>query len=444
MAPASYHNVQDAGLRPLLFLALSQWRVGARITGVLAALAVFTYVFFVPYTLKSTLLINDAQTSQLQAFTNNFFSLSKTAAARKVQSPAAQAIDYLERQDTYSAFLKYLAVQVVAADTSKESSEGFAALEKYLGVDLRSNKYNVRQTAAKLRKLITLKTASATEVAISASSGNREFSFFLNNEYSKFAIEALKQDAEKEMEKVRLAIERQRDHFKSQFEASNKELIAFQSRPENVLSLANGANVSTYISELVVRKNEVELKISDNERAIEFLGGAKAANIASNRNLGQRSQVQQLVEETQLLRKQAASIQDSIRKFSSATNGTAEAMRMHEELKKTTDREFKNFQEANDLLSKMGVYNVSIASKFELLHMPEPEEVRKAASFYMVMAVAFFLSQLIFAGFIYWVYTQTILPRTAGRARAFGIVNPAASKEVPKFPQEVPAVEFIK
>jgi hypothetical protein len=438
MAPASYHNVQDAGLRPLLFLAVAQWRTGARITAVLLALGLFTYIFFVPYSLKSTLLINDAQTSQLQAFTNNFFVLSRTqTSARKVQSSAQKSIDYLERQDTYSALLKYLAVQVVAADTSKESSEGFAALEKYLGVDLRSNDFNVRQTGAKLRKLISLKPASPTEVFITVSSSNREFAYFLNSEYSKFAIEALKQEAEGEMEKVRLAIERQRDHFKSQFEASNKELIAFQSRPENVLSLANGANVGTYISELVVRKNEVELKISDNERAIEFLGGSKSANLASIRNLGQRSQVQQLVEETQLLRKQANSIQESIRKFSSATNGTAEAMRMHEELKKTTDREFKNFQEANDLLSKMGVYNVSIASKFELLHKPEFEEVRKAASFYLVMAVAFFLSQLTFAAFLYWVYTQTILPRNAGRARSFGIVNPAGSTELPKFPQEV-------
>ena len=442
MAPASYHNVQDAGLRPLLFLAITQWRVGARILGVFLALGFFTYVFFVPYRLQSTLLINDAQTSQLQAFTNNFFALSKTqASARRAQSPAQQAVDYLERQDTYSAFLKYLAVQAVAADTSKENSEGFAALEKFLGVNLRSNDYNVRQTASKLRGVISLKPASSTEVAISAASGNRDFSFFLNTEYTKFAIEALKQDAEKEMEKVRTAIERQRDHFKARFEASNKELITFQSRPDNVLSLANGANVSTYISELVVRKNELELKISDNERAIQYLGGAKSANLASSRNLGQRSQVQQLVEETTLLRKQAAGIQDSIRKFSSATNGTAEAMRMHDELKKTTDREFKNFQEANDLLSKMGVYNVSIASKFELLHVPEPEETRKAASFYMVMAAAFFLSQLLFAAFIYWVYTQTILPRAASRARNFGIVNPV---DMAKFPQEVPAVEFIK
>ncbi len=438
MAPASYHNIQEAGLRPLLQIAFSHWRLGARITGLLFILGLFTYVFFVPYTLKTTLLINDAQTSQLQAFTNNFFALSKTQSARKAQSPSQQAIDYLQRQDTFSAFLKQLASQSAAADAPKELVRGYASLESFLGVDLKKDTYNLRQTASKLRQVIRLKTASPTEISISASTGNREFSYFLNVEYSKFAIEALKQDAEREMEKVRLAIERQRDHFKERFEASNKELIAFQSRPENVLSLANGANVSTYISELVVRKNEVELKISDNERAIQYLGGAKSANLASSRNLGQRSQVQQLVEETTLLRKQAASIQDSIRKFSSATNGTAEAMRMHEELKKTTDREFKNFQEANDLLSKMGVYNVSIASKFELLSMPEPEEVRRAASFYMVMAVAFFLSQLIFAAYIYWVFTQTLLPRsaTAARAKGVGLVN---AMDLAGFPKEVPA-----
>jgi len=440
MTSPSYSNAHDVGLRPVLFFALSKWKLAAKITGAFLVFGFFTYVFLVPHSLKSTLLINDAQTSQLQAFTNNFFALSKTqASARKAQSPAQQAVDYLERQDTFTAFLKYLTVQVVAADTSKESSEGFSRLGSYLGVDLRKNNFNIRQTAAKTRQLIKLSVASATEVSITASSADREFTYFLNTEYSKFAIEALKQQAEKEMEQVRHAIERQRDHFKAQFEANNKELIAFQSRPENVLSLASGANGGTYISELVVRKNEVELKISENERAIQYLGGAKSASLASSRNLGQRSQVQQLLEETTLLRKQATSIQDSIRKFSSATNGTAEAMRMHEELKKTTDREFKNFQEANDLLSKMGVYNVSIAGKFELLHLPEPEEVRKAASFYLIWALAFFFSQLIFSGYIYYMWTVTTQLRP-GRHKGVGLVS---ANDLPKYPQEVPAVEFI-
>jgi hypothetical protein len=442
MAPASYSNAQDAGLRPVLLFALSQWKFAAKITAAFMVFGLFTYLFFVPHSLTSTLLINDAQTSQLQAFTNNFFALSKTSAsARKAQTPAAQAVDYLERQDTYSAFLKYLSVQVVAADTSKESSEGFSQLGSYLGVDLRKSDYNVRRTAAKIRRLIKISAASATEVSIAASSGNAEFTYFLNTEYSKFAIEALKQQAEKEMDQVRHAIERQRDHFKAQFEANNKELIAFQSRPENVLSLASGANVGTYISELVVRKNEIELKMADNERAIQYLGGEKSARLADARGLGQRSQVQQLVEENALLRKQASSIQDSIRKFSSATNGTAEAMRMYDELKKTTDREFKNFQEANDLLSKMGVYNVSIAGKFELLHMPEIEEVRKAASSYLVLALAFFLSQLIFTGYIYYMWTVTTQLRPGRAAKGVGLVNAAG---LPKYPQEVPAVEFIK
>lgn len=439
----AYPNAQDPGLRPVLLFALSQWKLAVKVTGALLVIGFFTYVFFIPHSLKSTLLINDAQTSQLQAFTNNFFALSKMqASARKAQSPSAQAIDYLERQDTFSAFLKYLAVQAVAADTSKESSEGFAKLESYLGVKLKKNDYNVRLTAAKIRKLIKLSSASPTEVSITASSDNRAFTYFLNTEYSKFATEALKQQAEKEMEKVRLAIERQRDHFKKQFEANNKELITFQSRPDNVLFLASGANVGTYISELVVRKNEIELKISDNERAIQYLGGSRSAILASSRNLGQRSQVQQLLEETKLLKKQASSIQDSIRKFTSATNGTAEAMRMHDELKKTTDREFKNFQEANDLLSKMGVYNISIADKYELLHMPEPEEVRKATSFYLVMALSFFLSQLLFSGYVYYMWTITSQLRP-GRAKNMGLVNSGASDRQ-KFPQEVPAVEFVK
>ena len=104
-------------------------------------------------------------------------------------------------------------------------------------------------------------------------------------------------------------------------------------------------------------------------------------------------------------------------------------MRMHEELKKISDREFKNFQEANDLLSKMAVYAVSIAGKFELVHVPEFEDAKKAASLYFVMAIAFLLSQICFAAFVYasWVGSKGGFAYLAAPPPSVGYVAAASA-----------------
>jgi len=408
----------DLGLQSLALFAASRWKLALRLSAGFLIVGALSYFTVIPYSVTTTVQINDAQTSQLQAFTNNFFALSKTqtSTAHKTSSPSQAVSDYLDRQDTYTSFVRFLAIESTAAATNPDLESGFAALESKIGGKLQSPLLNWRSAATALRKMVKLTSSNPGELVITTYGGTRDLAYFINSEYSKFAIDELMKHEEKDMEQIRSAIEKQRDVFKAEFVVKNKELIAFQSRPENVLSLASGPNVGNYISELLVRKNEIELKISENERAIQFLGGARAAELAHSRNLGGRSQAQQLSEDNGLLHKQALAIDDSIKKFTGATNGAAEAMRMHEELQKMSDREFKNFQEANDLLSKLSVYAVSIAGKFEVEHVPEFEDSKKAASLYLVLAVAFFLAQTVFAGVVYTAWSR--MPPLAAPANA--------------------------
>lgn len=392
---------------PVLGIALREWRRGTQFLIATTILALISYLSFVPFVSQSVVLINDAQNSHLQAFSSSFFSLSKVSGGKKAKSPSALAEDYLKRQDTYLLFAQSLGRKSKDAQTDLETRLALKEIQDYLEINWKSEELNWREIASALKATIQIKGRSSSEILISTRASTRAAAHAINKEFSKFVIGALKDQEKKEIAKVSFAIQQQRDHFKAQFEQKNKELIAFQSKPENVLSLASGSNVNVYIADLVVRKNEVELKIAESERALQMMGGKKAARLARDRNLGQRSEAQQLLDQISLLRKQASALQDSIRKFSSATNGTAEAMRMHEELKKTTDREFKNFQEANDLLAKIGIYSVSVEGKFELLQISEIAEVKKAMSLYLALSIAFFLSQLLFCGWIFWCW-QTV------------------------------------
>jgi len=383
-------------------LALKEWRKGAQILIVTMIIALISYLSFVPFVSQSVVLINDAQNSHLQAFSSSFFSLSKVNGGKKSKSPSGLAKEYLKRQDTFLLFSQSLGKKSKETQTDLETRLALKEIQDYLGINWKTEDLSWIEIAAALKITTIVNDRTSSEVTLITKANTRAAAHAINKEFSKFVLSALKEQEKREIAKVSFAIQQQRDHFKTQFEQKNKELIAFQSKPENVLSLASGSNVNNYIADLVVRKNEVELNISERERALQMMGGKKAARLARDRNLGQRSEAQQLLDQISLLRKQASALQSSIRKFSSATNGTAEAIRMHEELKKTTDREFKNFQEANDLLAKIGIYSVSVEGKFELLQASQLSDVKKAISLYLVISLAFFLSQALFCAWIFW------------------------------------------
>lgn len=432
--------MQDIDLRYVLALAVAQWKKAAILTGSFVAVALIVYFAVLPYQLRTQIVINDAQTSQLQAFTNNFFGLSKTAGpVRRNQTPSARAVEFLQRPESFTGFGKFLQLAAKNPETNEETRGRLAIIAKWVGVDLADESVSPKTIAARVQPGIGLAATSPSEILVTVNGPSTPRTHAVTIAYTEYALEALKVLEEKEIEHVRNAIEKQRDHFRNEFLKINKEMITFQTRPDNVLSLASGENVGNYLSDLMIRKNEVELKITENERAIEFLGGKKAATLAATRDLGQRSQISQLIEATKLLHKQATAIQDSINKFTKATSGSAEVLRMADELKKTSEREFKNFQEASDMLSKLGVYQISIANKFEALRFPEIEETRKAASFYVVIALAFFLAQLLFATYIFklWADEQRAVAKAreeemrAGSAiNIIALVRAPASTEV--------------
>lgn len=396
----------DIELKALIQYALTHWKVGVSLAGALVFMGLIFQVLLTPFELKTQIVINDAQTSQLQAFSSNFFGVKKQTPSRKNQSGSARAVEFLQRPESYEQFARSLILKDNSNALEASSEPHAAALQAKFGNDWNSNPDKIKEIAQVTRSMVSLSAGSPTDLLIAVSSRNRNLTYVLSVEFSSFALEALKQLERKEIEQVRSALEKQRDHFRDQFMKLNRELITFQTRPDHVLSLASGDNISNYLSDLMIRKNEVELKVNENLRTIEFLGGKKAAILAANRNLGQRSHIQQLSEATNLLRKQAAAIQDSINKFTRATSGSAEVIRIAEELKKTSDRELKNFQESTDLLSKLGMIETAIDSKFEIIRTPFLEEVRKTASIWTAIALALFLSQVLFAGFVLWSWMQ--------------------------------------
>ncbi|MES3038100.1 MAG: hypothetical protein V4736_09360 [Bdellovibrionota bacterium] len=401
-------DFSETNFQSLLPFALKRWKKSIAWAVGLILIALVARFAVVPYEMTSTITIHDPQNSQLQAFSNNFFALSKTQGApTRKNNSAERATDILERHETYASFLQMLKDK---ANSTKPVLDREAAekLESKLGTKLATLDPANRKLSRVINEMVSFKTLSPSEIKLTVSTPDRELAFFVGLEFLDHAVKVLKEHESKEIQKVKAALEKQRDQFKSQFMKITEDLSKFQKRPENIISLASGNSLGNYMSDLMVRKNEVELQIAENQRTIEFLGGTKAAHLAIARDLGQRSQIRQLLDETSLLKKQVASLQGSINRITSQTSGTVEAMRMYDELKKSADADFKNFQEANDTLSKLVVYQISIDSKFEPFEVPEFEDIKPAIASSTLIALAILLSQMFFSMFLYleWVRAQ--------------------------------------
>ena len=62
----------------IIKLYLSHWKMFAFFTVILFVLSAIVYAVKVPYVAQATIVINDSQNSSMQAFSNQFFGLSKS------------------------------------------------------------------------------------------------------------------------------------------------------------------------------------------------------------------------------------------------------------------------------------------------------------------------------------------------------------------------------
>lgn len=406
-ADKSYSSRTELNWTTLVRFASSQWRMALVMTGVFVILAGLIEVLVVPYKLRAEVLINDAQTSQLQAFSNNFFELSKMqTTSRRNASASARAVDTLSRPESFDDFASRLRKRFQNDQLAPEVKQHASIFLDQMGSEWLTQPEALADLTQWLRSQVQLTTQGPSEIGISVRAANQSIAHLIGVEYSLFVVYRLHELEIREMNQIRSALEKQRDHFKAEFTRLNQEYIQFQTQPNNVLSLASGDNIANYLSDLMIRKNEIELKISENLRTIEFLGGKKAAQLAMTRGLGQRSHIQHLLEGTELLKKQASVIQDSINQFTQATSGSAEVARIADELKKSSDREFKNFQESNDLLSKLGVIESAIAQKFELPRIPHLEEVKKAVAPRVIFGIGIIVAQLVFSVWVFFLWKE--------------------------------------
>ncbi|WP_374031198.1 hypothetical protein [Bdellovibrio bacteriovorus] len=266
------HIEPELTVGEIIKLYLSHWRMFALFTAVLFAISALVYAVKVPFVANSTIVIHDSQNSSLQAFSNQFYGMSKSVQeSKKGSSVLSKHIEYLKTREFYEDLLNRIQARGNSKEITLEERKGFEIFkEKYLN-GLEGNPESKVQLLQILNAWTKINLDSDFEIRVSAVTPIKSMSLFLSNTVSELAAEKLKTRELSEINRVEDFMVKQKADADEKLVALGKQLAEMQNKDENLLPLASKDKMGEYVSDLLVRSNEIKLKMAENKKMIDYL-----------------------------------------------------------------------------------------------------------------------------------------------------------------------------
>lgn len=387
----------------IIKLYLSHWRMFMLFTIALFALSAIVYVVKVPYVASSTIVINDSQNSALQAFSHQFFGLSKSVQeSKKGSSLLSKHVEYLKTREFYETLLTTLEARGNSSAITLEERKGYENLAKNFLKEAKSSEERVN-VLMKLDRWTKIQLDSDFALSVSATTPDKATSLFLSNTVSELAAEILKKRELSEIERVEAFMVKQKADADKKMFLFSKQLSELQGRESSLVPLASQAKMGDYVSELLVRANEMKLKLAENNKVIEYLGKERTAQRESGL-YGVAGKIQALRIENNLIKEKLKQTQVSINSLKADVKSMPYAAAMVEDLKKKSELEFNRYKELNSALSKLDAQKLSIDTRFEVLEKARWESTLPQIGLLSLALLSLLLSQFIGSLVIYFRY----------------------------------------
>ncbi|MGZ3770754.1 MAG: hypothetical protein ACXVCP_06240 [Bdellovibrio sp.] len=382
---------------------LSHWRMFVLFTTIFFALAALVYVLKIPFVANSTIVVNDSQNSSLQAFSNQFFGLSKAVQeSKKGSSLLSKHIEYLKTREFFESFLTYITVRSESPLISMEEKNGFDILKLNYMADL-NNPAGKIEFLQRLDRWLKVQSDSDFEIKVSASTPLKSVSLFLSNAFSELAATTLKKRELNEIARVASFMEKQKQEADANLVSFSKQLADLQNKDENMLPLSSKEKMGDYVSDLLVRANETKLKISENKKMIEYLERGRNGQRDSSL-YGVGGKIEALKIENSLLVEKLGQIQGSIERMKREVKELPFAAQMVEDLKRKSELEFNRYKELSTSLAKLEAQKISIDTRFEVLEQARWETTLPQIGLLSMGLLALLLSQFFGSMVIYFRY----------------------------------------
>lgn len=397
------HIEPELTVGEIIKLYLSHWRMFAVFTAALFALSVLVYIVKIPFVASSTIVINDSQNSAMQAFSNQFFGLSKSVQeSKKGSSLLSKHIEYLKTREFYELLLKRLEARGNSSQITMEERKGFETLKENYLKKLESEGAKI-EFLQRLDQWTKIQLDSDFEIKISAVTPLKAMSLFLSNTASELAAETLKARELEELTKVESFMAKQKDEADKKLVELGKQLAEMQNKDEDVLPLASKDKMGDYVSDLLVRSNEIKLKIAENKRMIQYLERGRTGQRESAL-YGVGGKIETLKIENNMLSEKLSQVQSSISRLKSEVKTLPFAAQMVEDLKKKSELEFNRYKELSTSLAKLEAQKISIDTRFEVLERARWETTLPQIGLLSLGLLSLLLSQFIGSLVIYFKY----------------------------------------
>ncbi|UXR64364.1 hypothetical protein EZJ49_14945 [Bdellovibrio bacteriovorus] len=398
------HMEPELTVGEIIKLYLSHWRMFAVFTAVLFAISVLVYVIKIPFVANSTIVIHDSQNSSLQAFSNQFYGLSKSVQeSKKGSSVLSKHIEYLKTREFYETLLKRVQERGNSQEITLEERKGFEIFrEKYLK-DLEANPENKVQLLQVLNAWTRINLDSDFEIRVAAVTPVKSMSLFLSNTASELAADMLKKRELAEINRVEDFMSKQKVDADQKLVIFGKQLAEMQNKDENLLPLASKDKMGDYVSDLLVRSNEIKLKMAENKKMIDYLQAGRGKQRESAL-YGVGGRIEALKIENNILAGKLGQVQASIARLKKEVKDLPFAAQMVEDLKKKSELEFNRYKELSTALTKLDAMKISIDTRFEVLERARWETTLPQIGLLSLGLLSLLLSQFIGSLVIYFRY----------------------------------------
>ncbi|XGC80329.1 hypothetical protein ACES2L_13435 [Bdellovibrio bacteriovorus] len=397
------HIEPELTVGEIIKLYLSHWRMFAFFTAGLFAISVLIYVLKVPFVASSTIVINDSQNSSMQAFSNQFFGLSKSVQeSKKGSSLLSKHIEYLKTREFYETLLTRIQERGSSPLLTMEERKGYDVLRStyFKNLEKPENKIALLQ---RLDSWTRIQLDSDFEIKIDAVTPIKAVSLFLSNTISELAAQTLKSRELNEIAKVESFMAKQKADADEKLATFSKQLAELQNKDENLLPLSSKEKMGDYVTELLVRANEIKLKISENKKMIEYLERGRTGQRESAL-YGVGGKIEALKIENNLLLGKLGQVQGSIDRLKKEVKALPFAAQMVEDLKKKSELEFARYKELTTNLAKLEAQKISIDTRFEVLERARWENTLPQIGLLSLGLLSLLFSQVIGSLIIYFKY----------------------------------------
>lgn len=335
----------------------------------LLVISLLLYIFKIPYVGKGRLLVNDAQNSPLQAFSTAYFGMTKSVAdGKKGNTQIGKQIEVLKTREFYEELLKRIDVRGRSPSLPVEEQKAYEYIkDKYLN-DAMKDEASRLAFIMKLDSWSQAKLESDYEIKVSFATPSKDLSMFLTNTALELSSEYLRNREMSEINEVEKFIVDQKSQVDKNIKELTEELANFQAQPENLISLTSREKMGEYLSDLMVRMNEARLKISENNRDIEFLQDGNPVEKNTGSSLyGVGGRIEALRLENKMLESRVVQIKDSVDKIGKHLKVLPVAAQMLEDKRKKSELEYLKYKELTETLAKVEAQKLSVKDRFEII-----------------------------------------------------------------------------